>query len=988
MKQIISAVLMLSLFLAVCVPSGCTSLEESAAPQTQKASECAVAELTVTPAEVTPDQPATVEVTVVNSGEEAGTYDLELFVGGKTEAAKSIELAAGEEKTFSFTTKLNDPGKYMVEAGRLSQSLTVAAPQPATPPQKPEAARFIVTDVTATPSEEEPERLVVVTGNVANVGGERGSCELGLLVGEESKARESLTLEPGVEKEASFTVQKEAGATYTLRVVEGIEEQTFQVVAPPEEKEFTVITPPDEGEFKVVTPKFKILDLTANPPQACCGEPVTIKARVANIGEMSASCSVVLFVEDMAKETRSIHLSSGEEKTVSFTITMDEPKTYTVRLSHGTSERDFTVQAPKFKVKDLTVTPRQVGLEEPATVKATVVNTDERAAFYNFQLLVDGKSAGSKSLTLEKGEEREIPFTVVRTEPGKHTVSLGNLSETLTVVKRSPAQFEIRDFTITPPEVLPGQSATIEATVVNVGEKRGTCTVSLLVRGGKQETRTITLDGGEKSNLSFTVSRMQPGTYTLGITKAVHEQTVTIVPCETTPTPSTPTTEPEEEQPAQFEVTDISFVPSAAEPGDPVIMQVTVKNVGEKSGRYDLKLTIAGEVVDTQSVTLNPGQEKAIEFITTKPEPGTYNLIIGGVSQEQPTEEQPATTGPGTEKWTFNTGSMVQSSPAIDSGGTVYVGSLDGSLYSISSSGTNKWDFETGSGIYSSPTIGSDGTIYIGSNDNKLHAISSGGTQEWFFSTDGKVTSSPAIGEDGTVYVSSEDGKLYAIGPNGTKKWLFETGDDIHSSPAIGPDGTIYIGSADNHLYALNPDGTEKWSYETGNKIFSSPIVSPDGTVYVGSLDGKLYAIQQGTKKWEVATGSGIYSSPVIGPDGTVYMGSGDARLYAITPDGTQKWTFETGSGIYSSPAIGSDGTIYVGSWDGRVYAVNPDGTRIWAFNTQAPIMYSSPVIAPDGTVYIGSTDNRLYAIESGSPGLAEAPWPLFGHDPEHTGRS
>ncbi|MFP4641923.1 MAG: PQQ-binding-like beta-propeller repeat protein [Chloroflexota bacterium] len=982
--------------------------------------------------------------------------------------------------------------------------------QPANTSQEAEPARFTVTGITATPSEKEPERLVVVTGNVANVGGERGSCELELLVGEESKAGKSLTLDASAEKEVSFTVQKEAGATYTFRVGEGIEERTFQVVAPPEEEEFTVVTPPAEGEFRVVSPKFEIIDLTADPPRPCCGEPVTIEATVANVGDMSASCSVVLFVEDMARETRSIHLAPGEEKTVSFTVTMDEPKTYTVRLSHGTSERNFTVMDPKFKVKDLTVTPREAGLEEPVTVKATVVNTDERTAFYNFELMVNGKPAGSKSLTLEKGEEREISFTVIRTEPGEYTISLGDLSQTLTVVERSPAQFEIRDFTITPREVMPGQPATIEATVINVGEKQGTCTVSLLVEGGKQETRSITLDGGQKSHISFSVSRMQPGSYTLGITKAVHERTVTVVECEPTPTPAEPTptpstptptpstptptgciqvknikvnpsdpepgqsftvrgtavntcdssdmacvylmvggkivtqtkcmtllghdqstitltarmteartavlrltrggatvlrehtiigeapaeptepTEPAEpeEQPAQFEITDISFMPSEAEPGDPVIMQVTMANIGDESGTYDVNLTIAGEVVDTKSVTLEPDQEKAVEFITTMPEEGTYSFSIGAVSQE-PEEEQPGATGPGTEKWTFNTGSMVQSSPAIDSGGTVYAGSLDGRLYSINSDGTKKWEFGTGNAIYSSPTIGPDGTIYIGSNDNKLYAVDQSGTVKWSFSAGDNVTPSPAIGQDGTIYVGSEDGKLYAIDSNGTRKWAFETGGGIHSSAAIGPDGTIYVGSADNYLYALNPDGTMKWSYETNNKVVGSPAVSADGTVYVGSLDGKLYAIDSnGTKKWEIATGSGIYSSPVIGADGTLYVGSGDGMLYAITPDGTQKWTFETGSGIYSSPAIGSDGTIYVGSWDGRVYALNPDGTRDWAFNTQAPIMYSSLTIGPNGTVYVGSTDNRLYAINSGSPGLAEAPWPMFGHDQRHTGRS
>ena len=66
--------------------------------------------------------------------------------------------------------------------------------------------------------------------------------------------------------------------------------------------------------------------------------------------------------------------------------------------------------------------------------------------------------------------------------------------------------------------------------------------------------------------------------------------------------------------------------------------------------------------------------------------------------------------------------------------------------------------------MQSSPAIGSDGTVYVGSNDQKLYAINGKtGVKLWEFETGGAVHSSPAIGSDGTVYVGSWDNKLYAI---------------------------------------------------------------------------------------------------------------------------------------------------------------------------------------------------------------------------------
>ena len=51
-------------------------------------------------------------------------------------------------------------------------------------------------------------------------------------------------------------------------------------------------------------------------------------------------------------------------------------------------------------------------------------------------------------------------------------------------------------------------------------------------------------------------------------------------------------------------------------------------------------------------------------------------------------------------------GSKVQSSPAIGSDGTVYVGSFDQKVYAIKADGTKKWEFAPDELFYSSPAIG------------------------------------------------------------------------------------------------------------------------------------------------------------------------------------------------------------------------------------------------------------------------------------------
>lgn len=121
--------------------------------------------------------------------------------------------------------------------------------------------------------------------------------------------------------------------------------------------------------------------------------------------------------------------------------------------------------------------------------------------------------------------------------------------------------------------------------------------------------------------------------------------------------------------------------------------------------------------------------------------------------------------------------------------------------------GTLKWSYQTGSLANFSPAIGSDGTIYVAAADNNLYALNRDGTLKWIYQTGKKqpywTDSSPAIGADGTIYVST-DISLYTLNPDGTLKWRYNTVHYINSSPAIGPNGTIYVGSYGAKLYALD----------------------------------------------------------------------------------------------------------------------------------------------------------------------------------------
>jgi len=266
----------------------------------------------------------------------------------------------------------------------------------------------------------------------------------------------------------------------------------------------------------------------------------------------------------------------------------------------------------------------------------------------------------------------------------------------------------------------------------------------------------------------------------------------------------------------------------------------------------------------------------------------------------------------GTERWNITMRSTVTASPNIGEDGTIYIGgeSPQGNdyLFAFDPDGTEKWRFETGTilksgSIRSSPAIGDDGTIYVGTS-RCLYAIYQNGTRKWRFETYGGVWRSPVIGNDGTIYFNSIHrsdgiGRFYAVNPDGTERWSFETkayrgGTEIIPSPAVGADGTVYYSSGGGILAAFYPeDGSLKWHFpENGlpldDNVVTSPSIGGDGTIYFGTQNryddtGKLYALDaEGTERWNFTTGGGIWSSPAIGEDGTIYFGSTDGNVYAI----------------------------------------------------------------------------------------------------------
>ena len=352
-------------------------------------------------------------------------------------------------------------------------------------------------------------------------------------------------------------------------------------------------------------------------------------------------------------------------------------------------------------------------------------------------------------------------------------------------------------------------------------------------------------------------------------------------------------------------------------------------------------------------------------------------------------------------KWVFRTRGRLYADAAVTpDGNTIYVGSHDHRFYALNADGTQRWSFDTGDKIWSSPAIGEDGTVYVGTDNDMMLALTPQGRKRWGFVT----TERPARkGEaaDAVRYVADTSPpplldctivfgwhlRLIALRPSDADvRWIFTAGQGrakIFSSPVSGPTGNIFFGTQGDQFFALSESAAVQWTAETDGDIDATAVAGPDGTVYFAADDGVVRAWSlAGVEKWRTSVGAPVRAPLALGRRGELLVSTYDTApvLVALNAsDGAERWRFAIRPGegdfygIQSGALIDASGHVYFGGRDHYVYCLSPEGRLVWEYETGDQVD-AGPVLGPDGTLYIGSDDHRLYAFGATAPQPSATP--------------
>ena len=195
------------------------------------------------------------------------------------------------------------------------------------------------------------------------------------------------------------------------------------------------------------------------------------------------------------------------------TVHLEDDKV-TAKVSHFTA---FTILAhtspASFTITDLAVTPSEVNIGESVSISVLVTNTGDLTGSYEVSLKIDDMVMQTKEVILDGGSSETISFSLTPDTAGEYVINISGLLGTGQVkAPKAPAAFTISTITITPTEVNIGESVTISVIVTNTGDLTGSYKVSLKIDNILEETKEITLDGGESQKIVFTVAKESTGT--------------------------------------------------------------------------------------------------------------------------------------------------------------------------------------------------------------------------------------------------------------------------------------------------------------------------------------------------------------------------------------------------------------------------------------------------------------------------------------------
>lgn len=364
---------------------------------------------------------------------------------------------------------------------------------------------------------------------------------------------------------------------------------------------------------------------------------------VENTGGQSGTITLPIEVGGTQVGQESIPVPTGEtvNETVRYRLedTVDEGD-HEVTVG-GVTAGTLTVGQPDIQITDASWNRTTVTRGDAAELAVTARNDGTVTAGREFWVETENEVPDAVSFDLAPGESGTDTYVHTFEESGTYQFTVGSKTQTVTV--EQPATFEVSDRALNTTSVSEGESVAVTATVANTGDQAGTYEVPLTVADERADATELQLGPGESTTVSFTESFTAVGTYPIDLDG---ERVGSVRVSEA----------------ATFETTSVDLNRTDVVTGEPIAVAATVRNEGDQTGSADVRLQEDGTTIDTQSVTLDGGEETTLTFVQSFSDAGSRDIAVDNQFGARVTVTEPAA---------FEISNAAVSSESVTQGGAV-----------------------------------------------------------------------------------------------------------------------------------------------------------------------------------------------------------------------------------------------------------------------------------------------------------------------------
>lgn len=220
----------------------------------------------------------------------------------------------------------------------------------------------------------------------------------------------------------------------------------------------------------------------------------------------------------------------------------------------------------------------------------------------------------------ETDDADDVSTTSTTPPPSPTATSTPTATPTSTQTPRE-AVFEVSMATVSDTEVSAGETVQVALRVENLGDRDGTYEAALTVDGEAVASKSVPVEAGDSAAIVFERRFDNQGEHEITV-GGVPLGTVTVTNESETTTVTTPSSD---ETSTGIEVTEAIAPADWVRDGHETTVRVTVVNNGEQTATRTLTVTIGGQSVVTESVTLQPDERKVVR-IGFQPADGTVKV--------------------------------------------------------------------------------------------------------------------------------------------------------------------------------------------------------------------------------------------------------------------------------------------------------------------------------------------------------------------------